>query len=243
MAEAKFDENGNLVNVETGEILGNIRDGIRFDSTNAEIKTLEDYGVKLPDFPDENEENNDADKDFNAQESKSVSISSQFTSMNNENSSVSMSHIDNGQTSFKAQRSKYEVTKDSYFIIQFGLLQEEGGRFVPIQKDDVERFSRAEMHWVKFRVWTYEEELNWKSEFLEYNNVSKIQGINVNKLNERKIKNLMLDWSFGEYDDRLKLLHCDGKLSDESYSLFMGMYPSIATTIVDMMNLVLENNQ
>ena len=53
----------------------------------------------------------------------------------------------------------------------------------------------------------------------------------------------MLDWSFGEYDDRLKLLHCDGKLSDESYAMFMGLYPSIASTIVDMMNLVLESNQ
>ena len=53
----------------------------------------------------------------------------------------------------------------------------------------------------------------------------------------------MLDWSFAEHDDRLKLLHCDGRLSDESYAIFMGMYPSIASTIVDLMNLVLESNQ
>ena len=66
---------------------------------------------------------------------------------------------------------------------------------------------------------------------------------NIEKLNERKIRRLLLDWSFGEYDDRLKLLHCDGMLSDESYSVFMGLYPSIAGTIVDMMNLVLESNQ
>lgn len=244
MAEAKFDEEGNLVNVETGEILGNVRNGITFDSVGAELKSLEDYGVELPEFPEEKEEKEDIDEDFDGNTSaKPVSMASQFKPMNNENSSVATSHIDNGKTSFKVQRSKYEVTKDSYFIIQFGLLQEEGGRFVPIQKEDVERFPQAEMHWVKFRVWTYEEELNWKSEFLEYNNVSKSQGINVNKLNERKIKCLMLDWSFGEYDDRLKLLHCDGKLSDESYGIFMGMYPSIATTIVDMMNLVLESNQ
>lgn len=242
MAKAQFDNDGNLVNSETGEVLGNIRNGINFNSTGAEMKTLEDYGVGIPEFPEDKEENRDVDEDFDGNE-VAKPVASQFKPMNNENSSVATSHIDNGKTSFKVQRSKYEVTKDSYFIIQFGLLQEEGGRFVPIQKDDVERFPQAEMHWVKFRVWTYEEELNWKSEFLEYNSVSKSQGINVNRLNERKIKRLMLDWSFGEYDDRLKLLHCDGRLSDESYGIFMGMYPSIATTIVDMMNLVLENNQ
>jgi hypothetical protein len=78
---------------------------------------------------------------------------------------------------------------------------------------------------------------------MEYNNVAKIQILNNDKLNEIKLKKLMLDWSFGEYDDNLKLLHCDNKLSDESYSMFMGMYPAIAKTIVDLMNLVLESNQ
>jgi hypothetical protein len=39
------------------------------------------------------------------------------------------------------------------------------------------------------------------------------------------------------------MLHCDGILSDESYKIFMGLYPSIANTIVTLMNNVLENNQ
>ena len=92
-------------------------------------------------------------------------------------------------------------------------------------------------------MWTYDEELQWKADCLEYNSQTKIQSINYDKLNEIKLKNLLLDWSFAENEDRLKLLHCDGKLSDESYSIFNGLYPSIATCIVEMMNDVLESNQ
>ena len=141
------------------------------------------------------------------------------------------------------KRTKYEITKDSYFVVKFGLYQKEDGRFVPIKEDAVDGTPEAELHWVKFRMWSYAEELKWKSEFLEYNNATKSQFLNVDRLNERKIRCLMLDWSFAEHDDRLKLLHCDGRLSDESYAIFMGMYPSIASTIVDLMNLVLESNQ
>ena len=151
--------------------------------------------------------------------------------------------MDVGPTSFARKRTKYEITDSSYFIIRFGLLQKDDGRFVPIKEDAIDGIAEAEPHWVKFRMWNYGEELAWKSEFMEYNNAMKSQYLNIEKLNERKIRRLLLDWSFGEYDDRLKLLHCDGMLSDESYSVFMGLYPSIAGTIVDMMNLVLESNQ
>jgi hypothetical protein len=92
-------------------------------------------------------------------------------------------------------------------------------------------------------MWNYKEELRLKHECTEYHSTSRSQIINTEKLNEKKIKRLMLDWSFGEYDDRLKLLHCDGILSDESYIMFTNMYPSIANTIVDLMNSVLESNQ
>ena len=91
-------------------------------------------------------------------------------------------------------------------------------------------------------MWTYQEQIKWKNQSNEYNNSIKSLFLNFNKLNELKIKNLILDWSFGEYDSSLKLLHCDGKLSDESYSIFKGLYPIIANTIVDLMNNVLENN-
>lgn len=246
MAKAKINENGDLVNSETGELIGNVRKGpINFDSQGAEMHTLEDYGVLLPEFPDEEEGENKSESNKQGEwVSANVDESSSSSSKPSDGSDVSeKTHVDNGPSSFKRQRTKYEVSDDSYFVIRFGLIQKEDGRFIPITGDSAEDMIGAELHWVKFRMWKYDEELKWKSECMEYNSQMKAQAVNMDKLNERKIRMLMLDWSFGTCDDRLKLLHCDGKLSDESYSIFRGMYPSIANTIVNMMNLVLESNQ
>lgn len=142
----------------------------------------------------------------------------------------------------EVKKTKYEVTKDTNFKIEFGLVRVDD-RYIIIQKDYVSYTTESEPIWVKFRMWTYLEELKWKDECLEYNSQSKTQFLNVNKLNEIKIKNLILDWSFSEIDDKFRLLHTDGKLSDESYSIFCGLLPNIANTIVNLMNDVLENNK
>jgi hypothetical protein len=248
MAKGTFNSDGVLVNSETGEPIGSKNGNTtNINSIGSEMKTLEDYGVLLPDFPEDDDSvHKEDDEDFNilnAFEDKNKNESSGEKSDRKSSSFDCSSHIDHGVSSFKVKRTKYEVTNDSYFIIRFGLLEKEGGRFVPVKEQAISSFPMCEEHWVKFRMWNYGEELQWKSKFLEYDNTVKIQQINQDKLNEYKIKHLMLDWSFGECDDRLKLLHCDGVLSDESYGIFKGMYPSIATTIVDMMNLVLESNQ
>ena len=251
MAKAKVNEHGELVNSETGEVIGTKSGNrISINSDSSEMLTLEDYGVGIPDFPDDKESTrkND-DEDFslqsNATEKRQSNNNANVTSKD-ENVNCpeeKKMHMDVGPTSFARKRTKYEITDSSYFIIRFGLLQKDDGRFIPIKEDAIDEIAEAEPHWVKFRMWNYGEELAWKSEFMEYSNAMKSQYLNIEKLNERKIRRLLLDWSFGEYDDRLKLLHCDGMLSDESYSVFMGLYPSIAGTIVDMMNLVLESNQ
>ena len=248
MPKAIFNENGELVNPETGKIIGNkVGNNISINSDGAQMFSLEDYGVGIPDFPDEKEApRKDDDEDFASQgivqinSADNVSVNAQEPV---QAPGPSKTHSDSGPTSYKVKRSKYEITKDSCFVVKFGLYQKEDGRFVPIKEDAVDGIPEVELHWVKFRMWSYAEELKWKSEFLEYNNATKSKFLNVDRLNERKIRCLMLDWSFAEHDDRLKLLHCDGRLSDESYAIFMGMYPSIASTIVDLMNLVLESNQ
>ena len=84
--------------------------------------------------------------------------------------------------------------------------------------------------------------MDWKNRCSDFNPQLKIQSLNTDKLNEMKIKRLILDWSFAENYDRLKLLHTDGILSDESYNIFKGLFPAIANTIIDLMNNVLENN-
>lgn len=238
MAQARINENGDLVNSKTGEVIGNIQKGpIRFDSNNADVKKLEDYGVLLPEMPDEEEASSKE-----VRQSPGGPAPSDFQTVGGAYREQS-SHMNSGPSTFRVKKSKYEVTKDSYFVIRFGLLQMEDGRFVPVNEGALEKYSNAEPHWVKFRMWNFDEELKWKSEFLEYSNQMKVQQVNQDKLNERKIRRLMMDWSFGEYDDNLKLLHCDGVLSDESYSLFMGLYPSIASTIIELMNMVLESYQ
>lgn len=245
MAKAKINESGELVNAETGEVIGNRHgDTIRMSSRDSrEVFSLEDYGVKLPDFPEENEEDkSDDDEDFAS--GANVPLNKNSNTPMNANPQASQPVAKTaGPSSFSRKKTKYEITKDSYLVIKFGLYQGDDGRFIPIQADAVDGIPQSELHWVKFRMWNYGEELQWKSEFLEYNSVSKTQLLNTDKLNERKIKYLMLDWSFGESEDSLKLLHCDGRLSDESYDMFMGLYPSIAKTIVNLMNSVLENNQ
>ena len=248
MPKAIFNENGELVNPETGKIIGNkVGNNISINSDGAQMLSLEDYGVGIPDFPDEKDEpRDDDDEDFASHETVQINNADNAGVNAHESaqaSSLSKTHVDFGPTSYRVRRSKYEITKDSYFVVKFGLYQKDDGRFVPIKDDAVDGMPEAELHWVKFRMWSYAEELKWKSEFLEYNSATKSQFLNVDRLNERKIRCLMLDWSFAEHDDRLKLLHCDGRLSDESYAIFMGMYPSIASTIVDLMNLVLESNQ
>ena len=254
MAKAKFNEKGELVNAETGEVIGNVRSGpIRWNSAGAETRSLEEMGVSLPEMPDEDPDDGPHGPGLDGQAAKSVLVDQSRTvpvhpredagGQSGGRPPQKAPGSDPAPPAPVGDRTKYEVTADSRFTVRFGLVRMEDGRFVPIRADAVADHREAEAHWVRFRMWTYREELAWKSDCLEYNTVTKTQSVNQDMLNERKIRSLMLDWSFGEHEPSLRLLHCDGRLSDESYGTFMGLYPSIAKTIVDMMNLVLENSQ
>lgn len=262
MAEVKFNEMGDLVNAETGEVIGH-NDGERvvIDVADGELISPEQLGVREPtptaadyanaryswEAPSEEElalrEEEERAKANHSAGKKNVESKNNVNVNNDIPQSQQYSHIDAGPTSFVVNRTKYEVTPDSYFVVKFGLVQKDDGHFVVVEPEVVPETSGAEPHWVKFRMWNYDEELKWRSECTEFNNNMKVQYINVEKFNELKVRRLMMDWSFGECEDRLKLLHCDGVLSDESYSIFKGMYPSIANRIVALMNGVLENNQ
>ena len=69
MAKAKFNEHGELVNSETGEAIGTKSGNrISINSDSSEMLTLEDYGVGIPDFPDDKESTRkDEDEDFASQ--------------------------------------------------------------------------------------------------------------------------------------------------------------------------------
>lgn len=245
MAKVRFNEKGQMINTETGKVIGTTNNGkISFDSQGSKALTLEEIGVKVPQPPENMQEHRkNLGKNKNKSEHKQTEpeTQSEMIEVKSENNQTSPKQgID--YKKLRKFKSKYEVSEDSTFIIKFGLLYKDQGYFIPIKDEAVNDFPFAQHHWVKFRMWNYDEELDWKNRSNEYNNAVKSLFLNYNKLNEFKIRHLILDWSFGEYDSSLKLLHCDGKLSDESYSLFKGLYPTIANTIVDLMNAVLENN-
>ena len=145
------------------------------------------------------------------------------------------------KTSYVQEKTKYEVKKDTTFTIDFGLIEKDGRIVVvnvPSQLDN----NIAESHWVKFRMWTYPEELKWKNDCMEFNAGARSFILNHDKFNEMKIRNLLLDWSFAVKADKHKLLHVSGYLSDESYEMFKGVFPNVINIIINLMNEVLENN-
>lgn len=243
----KFNENGEMINAETGQIIGTSVNGkIYLNSDNAPVRTLQEMGVLQPQIPDDEElqEIRKRQSQNRFQEKQKQDII-QFKPEENkkQESPKIQKKSEINYNNLRKNKSKYQIDKDTSFIVKFGLLyKEEQGYFITIKDQSVADFPKAQHHWVKFRMWTYQEQIKWKNQSNEYNNSIKSLFLNFNKLNELKIINLILDWSFGEYDSSLKLLHCDGKLSDESYSMFKGLYPVIANTIIDLMNNVLENN-
>ena len=139
------------------------------------------------------------------------------------------------------EKCRYEVKPDSYFVIRFSIrYNEEGGRY-SVVPDKSAGDAGSESHWVKFRMWNYREELDWKSAALVTKG-TQTPYLDMEKLDRIKIRNLLLDWSFAGVDERMRLLHVGGRLSDESMAVFEGLFPSIADTIVARMNLVLESH-
>ena len=143
-------------------------------------------------------------------------------------------------SSFNRQPTKYQVTKDSEFVVKFGLMQIDG-RMVVVYRN-YEQQKDVQRHWVKFRMWTYKQQLEWKDECMKFNMQSRSFILQTNLLNQKKLRNLIKDWSFAQISDRYKLLHTGGVLSDESYQVFKSLYPTIANAIIYLMNEVLQNN-
>lgn len=137
--------------------------------------------------------------------------------------------------------SKYEVTPQSEFTVRF-CLGFADGRVRVYAEDAYLRDPDLERHWVKFRMWKYDEELSWQNRSMEYQGQTRSFTLNQNRFNELKIRNLIKAWSFEEYDAKFRLLHVDGVLSDESYDIFRGFFPAIINCIIHMMNQVLEQN-
>lgn len=137
--------------------------------------------------------------------------------------------------------TKYEVRPDSEFSVKFCLgFKDE--RIVVYTEEAYLKLEGLERHQVTFRMWKYEEELSWKNQCMEFDPQTRSFKLNQTKLDELKIRNLIKEWSFSEIDPKFKLLHVNKVLSDESYDVFKGFFPTIINNIIFLMNQVLENN-
>jgi len=133
---------------------------------------------------------------------------------------------------------KYEVTEDDTFDIRFGLINREGRWLITeyVSEDD------EDSHEVVFRMWTFEEEVVLRQKSTAYDTIKKIWSIDQDNLNRLKVQRLLKSWTLDKGNNRLKLLHVDGILSDEGWAAFRKLHPNIVRFILNEMNKILEYN-
>ncbi len=130
---------------------------------------------------------------------------------------------------------KYVVTKEDTFKVRFGLVQRDG-RWVVVKSGTPE----SDSHWVEFRIWGFNEEVELRKMSTQFDPLKKIHIIDNDYLNRLKVQRLMLNWSFDEQNPKLKLLHVNGILSDEGWKNFTSLFPNIIRFVLESMNAVLE---
>ncbi len=91
-------------------------------------------------------------------------------------------------------------------------------------------------------MWTYAEEIELRKRASSFDAIKRVHYLDNDILNRLKIQILLKKWSFEGSNSRLKLLHVNGILSDESYNVFMKMHPNIIRYVLDRMNNILEYN-
>lgn len=214
MKKIVFGQNGEAIDEATGEIIGKKDSSGRIMFDQEKMKSLQNNST----------ESNDGPKDEKLKEEQ------------NEIKTISKNSIVKPDVKY----TKYEISPDSEFTVKFCLGFEEDGRITAYKEDSYLRIEGLEQHWAKFRMWTFKEELDWKSQCMEFDSVSRSFKQNILKLNEIKIRKLIKDWSFASVDSKFKLLHVDGVLSDESYNVMMGFNPVIMDNLIVLMNNALE---
>jgi hypothetical protein len=139
-----------------------------------------------------------------------------------------------------SKEGKYELTDNDTFRIEI-YLTEKDKRWIIVDKP-LGKTDGVKEHWVDFRMWTFEEEIGLKKQATNYDPLKRIHFMDNDLLNRLKVQRLMKAWSFEKDNSRLKLLHVNGILSDESYLSFTKLFPSIIRFVLERMNNVLEYN-
>jgi hypothetical protein len=130
---------------------------------------------------------------------------------------------------------KYEVTPEHTFAVTL-YLKSFKGRWIVLDN----KAAGCDVHQVVFRMWTFEEMIDMRRRATSID-PSKRVSVDVDMLNRLKIQKLLVSWTFDKDNPRLKAIHVNGILSDDSWRAFIKLSPNIIKRIMDEMNLVLES--
>ena len=131
----------------------------------------------------------------------------------------------------------YEVTPETTFEVEVHL-RKSGSRWVVVEgagKDIV-------THKVVFRMWTYDEMVEMRKMSTTYDSVRRVHMIDNDALNRLKVQKLMVSWTFGDDNPRLKMHKVQGVLTDESWETFKKLQPNIISHILERANGAYEFN-
>lgn len=132
---------------------------------------------------------------------------------------------------------KYEVTPETTFTVEIHL-RKRGNRWVIVESSGNE----VEDESVTFRMWGYDEMVEMRKMATTYDPVKRIHMIDHDALNQLKVQRLMVEWTFGRDNPRLKLWHVNGVLVDEAWAAFKKLQPNIISHILNEMNRIFEHN-
>ncbi len=136
------------------------------------------------------------------------------------------------------EAGKFELRKDDYFTLRFGLVIFEN-RWLLAKEEEGEGIETC---WVKFKMWSFEEEVSLKSQATQWDGQKRMHSLNHDFFNRLKIQKLLLDWSFSQENETFKLHRVQNSLTDESFGAFLRLHRNICSHIIDNMNRVLEYN-
>ena len=132
---------------------------------------------------------------------------------------------------------KYEVTKDQTFVVRVHLKLKDG-RWMVMGGEGPE----TDNHEVKFRMWTYDEQVDLKKKSTTFDGTQRVHMIDNDALNQLKVMKFLLSWTFDRDNARLKLHRVQGALTDESWEVFKRLQQNIIAYILGEMNQVYEWN-
>jgi hypothetical protein len=136
------------------------------------------------------------------------------------------------------EAGKFELKKNESFTINFGLVDFEG-RWLLAKENEGEGIESC---WVKFKMWSFEEEVSLKSQATQWDSQKRMHTLNNDFFNRLKIQKLLVDWSFSKDNATFKLHRVQNTLTDESFGAFLKLHRNICSHIIENMNRVLEYN-